>query len=63
MAMIKPVMMGICEVNDWGQAWEQMKELAGLRADGAVTVNGGSRCVERAEVVRKGGMLSRNPSL
>lgn len=25
MAMIRPMLMGICEVNDWGQPWEQIK--------------------------------------
>lgn len=26
MAMIRPMLMGICEVNDWGQPWEQIKK-------------------------------------
>lgn len=24
--MIRPLLMGIAEVNDWGQSWEQIKE-------------------------------------
>lgn len=24
--MIRPMLMGICEVNDWGQPWEQIKK-------------------------------------
>lgn len=33
--MIRPMLMGICEVNDWGQPWEQIKKSRLTKASSA----------------------------